>query len=161
MSAATIFVAAFGLSGCGPQERESAPPPAPTSSTVAPTVPSAPLPDPAALTDVVMKLTDPAVPGEEKVPLIEGATPAEAQTLDNFAKALSDNHMLPMTYTATELAWSDSGPLGTVRANVTLTTSKPDTAPFSFPMQFKQTPTGWQLSRSTADLLLAFGDGPR
>ncbi|BBZ33269.1 hypothetical protein [Mycolicibacterium confluentis] len=160
LSAATIFVAAFGLSGCGSEAREPAPPPAPTSSTVAPTVPSAPLPDPAALTDVVMKLTDPAVPGKDKLPLIEGATPADATTLDNFAQALTDNHMLPMTFTATELAWSGSAP-GTVQATVTLTTSKPNTAPFSYPMEFKQIPTGWQLSRTTADLLLALGDGPR
>lgn len=133
-------------------------PSSPTSS-VAPAPQGAPLPDPAALTDVVVALTDPAIPGTEKLTLIEGASPEDAEALDRFTKALSDNRMLPMTYTATELAWTDSAGGERLVANVTLTSSKPDTPPFSFPMEFLKTDSGWQLSRTTAEQLLALGGG--
>jgi hypothetical protein len=154
LSAATI-VAAFGLSGCS-EDAATPPPPPPPSATAATTSQPALLPDPAALTDVLMKLSDPAIPGPDKLPLVEGATPAEAATLDGFAKALADNHMLPMTFAATDLTWSEKS-RGNVRATVTATPGKPGSGTFTFPMEFTPTEVGWQLSRQTADQLLAFG----
>jgi hypothetical protein len=124
---------------------------------MAPAPQGAPLPDPAALTDVVAALTDPAIPGKDKLTLIEGATAEDAEALDRFTKALSDNRMLPMTYTATELEWTDSTGGERLVANVTLTSSRPETPPFSFPMEFLKTATGWQLSRTTAEQLLTLG----
>lgn len=104
------------------------------------------------------RLADPAVPGTDKLILIEGATPDEAPVLDNFAKALQDNKMLPLTFAATDLAWSDGDPRS-VTAAVTATPADTTAGPFSFPMSFKPAQGGWQLSRETADLLLAFGNG--
>ena len=98
-------MAALGLSGC----TTPGPPPAtPGSSVTAATVPAHPLPDPVALTDVVAQMSDPAVPGTEKLGLIDGSSAADASAMDGFAKALADNHLLPLTVTATDLAWSES-----------------------------------------------------
>jgi hypothetical protein len=155
LSAATI-VAALGLFGCG-QDATSSPQPSPPPATAAAPSQPASLPDPAALTDVLVKLADPTIPGVNKLPLVEGATPAETAALDNFAKALQDNQMLPLTFAATDLTWSQHN-RGNVRASVTITPAKPATGPFTFPMDFTPTQVGWQLSRETADLLLAFGN---
>ena len=158
LSAATC-VAAFWLSGCSTGPKPAPAPPPPTSSAPPSAVAPAPLPDPAALTDVLMRLSDPAIPGADKVALVEGATADEAASLDGFATALADNHMLPLTFSATDLAWSDRKP-GNVRATVTITSAQPDSGTFTFPMEFAPGPTGWQLSRETADQWLAFGTGP-
>lgn len=151
-------MAAFGLSGCS---HDSAPAPAPATppavAAPAETSPSAALPEPAALIDVLNRLADPAVPGTDKLNLVEGGTPDEAAILDNFAKALQDNKMLPLTFTATDLAWSAGDPRS-VTASVTATPPDPAVGPFSFPMSFTPAQGGWQLSRETADLLLALGD---
>ncbi len=161
LSAATIFVAAFGLSGCTHSDSSTVSPSAPPPTTVSVAAPPvAPLPDPAALTDVLAKLSDPAIPGNTKLALVEGSTPGEAAALDNFAKALADSRMLPLTFTAIELAWSEPDP-GNVSATVKITSAKPGSAPFTFPMEFKPAPPGWQLSRGTADQLLEFGNRPR
>jgi hypothetical protein len=160
LSAATI-VAAFGLSGCsdGPSgsttasSSAAAAVPAPVASS--PSQPGA-LPTPDALTDVLAKLADPAVPGSGKLPLVEGATAGEAADLDRFAKALQDNQMLPLTFAASDLVWSEDVP-GNVTATVDVTPADTGVGGFSFPMEFKPSPGGWQLSRQTADLLLAFG----
>ncbi|BBZ04082.1 hypothetical protein MCHIJ_35190 [Mycolicibacterium chitae] len=156
LSAATIFVAAFGLSGCSddPGAEPRAPVTPTTTSAPAPAV--APLPDPAALTDVLARLSDPAIPGDAKLPLVEGATPDQAGALDGFAKALADNQLLPLSFTATELSWSEADP-GNVWATVTATPAKPESGPLTFPMEFQPAGDGWQLTRETADLLLAFG----
>lgn len=106
------------------------------------------------------RLSDPAVPGADKLVLVEGATDTEIGTLDAFGTALRDNRMLPLEYTVTDVAWSQSRP-GYVEANVTATPADPAAAAFSFPMEFKtvadSTPPRWQLARQTAELLLAFG----
>jgi hypothetical protein len=160
LSAATI-VAALWLSGCAPRtpdNADTATTPSPTN-TAAPAPQSAPLPDPAALTDLLGRLADPAVPGTDKLPLVEGATAGDAATLDNFTKALQDNHMIPLTFTATNLAWSDENP-GNVVASVNATGPDPEAGGLSFPMEFAPAVGGWELSRQTADMLLVFGDSP-
>ncbi|MET0703395.1 MAG: hypothetical protein ABWY93_27440 [Mycobacterium sp.] len=154
LSAATI-VAAFGVSGCSDGSSGS------TAASSAPTAAEAPaqpgaLPQPQALTDVLGRLADPAVTGVDKLPLVEGATAAEAADLDKFAKALQDNRMLPLTFAATDMVWSPDVP-GNVTTTVTMTPADASLNAFSYPMEFKPAIGGWQLSRKTADLLLAFG----
>ncbi len=156
LSAVTILVAAFGLSGCSQAAEPVATPSSPTTTAAASN--AVPLPDPAALTDVLATLSDPAIAGADKLPLVEGSTVAESGVLDNFAKALQDNQMLPLTFVANGLTWSGQDP-GNVQATVTATPARPDGGTFTFPMLFKPTSTGWQLARETADLLLAFGNG--
>ena len=104
LSAAT-FVAAFWLSGCSTESKPASAPPPPSTSAPASAVAPAPLPDPAALTDVLVRLSDPAVPGADKLVLVEGATAEETASLDGFATALADNHMLPLNFIATYMAW--------------------------------------------------------
>ncbi len=149
---------AVGLSACS--HRESAAPPAPLSTTAPPSAPStqpAALPTAEALTGVLDRLADPAVPGAEKLTLIEGAQPADAETLDRFATALKDNGYLPLTFNAADIAWSDREP-GDAVANVDVGTANPDRPGFFFPMEFHPHADGWQLSRKTAQMLLAFGN---
>ncbi|WP_245905842.1 hypothetical protein [Mycolicibacterium palauense] len=157
LSAATILVAAFGLSGCAPEPA----PAGPTSTRAAPSSPAAPappeLPQPSALIDVLVTLTDPRVPGTDKLVLVEGAGAEEAPGLEAFATALADNGMLPLEFSVTDVAWSQRRPQD-VTANVTLTPPDPETGVFSFPMEFTPLPSGgWQLSRRTAEELLALG----
>ena len=84
LSAATA-VAAFALSACSPDRTSrrvvarvlGA---APQSRVRSPAPPTAALPAPEALTDVLNRLADPNVPGVNKVSLVEGATPESAQT---------------------------------------------------------------------------------
>jgi hypothetical protein len=145
-------VAALGLCGCTTQGPPAA---TPGSSVTAATVPAHPLPEAAALTDVVARMSDPAVPGTDKLGLIDGSSAADASAMDGFAKALSDNHLLPLTVTATDLAWSEST-TGVVTATVTITGagSSPD-APFSYPMEFVPAGDGWRLSRQSANQLFS------
>src|SRR5262249_35173153 len=114
LSAATA-VAAFGLSGCshtGPKVVSSSSSVVPVTSTlvIAAAPPTAPLPAPEALIDVLNRLADPNVPGVDKVGLVEGATTESAGTLDRFTNALRDNGYLPMTFAANNVAWSDKNP---------------------------------------------------
>jgi hypothetical protein len=158
LSAATI-VAALGVSGCSSHTPES------TTASVTATAAPAPaqtvtLPDAAALIDVLNRLSDPAVAGSDKLPLVEGATGDDAAALDKFANALQDNHMLPLAFSATDLVWSPDVP-GNVTANVHATPAAQGVGAFSFPMEFKPVGPGWQLSRQTADLLLALGATPQ
>jgi hypothetical protein len=162
LSAATA-VAVFGLSGCSHSQstgKSSVVPsgPAATSTTLAPVAApqAAPLPAPEALTDVLYRLADPAVPGSQKLTLVEDSAPDNAATLDKFTAALRDNGYLPLSFVATNIAWSDRDP-ATVVAVVNVKTPNPTAGAFSFPMEFKPYPGGWQLSRKTADTLLAFG----
>ena len=161
LGAATI-VAALGLSGCSTDvESKSAQSPVVPSvaaSAVAPPADSAPLPAPEALTDVMYRLADPAVPGKDKMDLVENTTPDEAGTIDRFAAALRDNGFTPLIFTATEIRWSDHEP-GDALATINVTTSNPaNPGGFTFPMEFRPHNDGWQLSRQTADMLLAFGN---
>ncbi len=118
-----------------------------------------PLPAPQALTDLLGRLADPNVPAAEKVNLIEGATAESAGTLDKFTTALRDNGYLPMTFTADDIAWSDKNP-SNVMAAIVVHTAKADNGTFTFPMEFTPSQGGWQLSRRTAEMLLALGKSP-
>ena len=163
LSAATALVA-VGLAACStshPRSETSAAsslPPA-TSTPIAPPA-TTPLPPPEALTDVLGRLADPSVPGANKVSLVEGATPESAATLDKFTNALRDNGYLPMTFTANDIAWSDQNP-SNVKASIAVHTNQPNNANFTFPMEFTPFQGGWQLSRHTAETLLALGKSPQ
>jgi hypothetical protein len=161
LSAATA-VAAVGLSGCShPGPKVVSSPSSTVHATTTPVIvaapPTAPLPAPEALIDVLNRLADPNVPGINKVSLVEGANPDSAGTLDKFTNALRDNGYLPMTFVANNLAWSDKNP-SNVMATVIVHTAKPDNGNFTFPMEFAPFQGGWQLSRRTAEMLLALGN---
>lgn len=171
LSAAAI-VAALGMSACSGNRSDSAPstpalpvtsaPPAPVQTPAAAPAPAPqipPVPVPEALTDVLYRLADPAVPGIEKVDLVEGASADKAVVLDKFATALRDGGYAPMTFDATDIAWSDRDPADVV-ANITVTPANPDAGGFSFPMEFTPYQRGWQLSERTAEMLLVFGKAP-
>ena len=158
--AAALAVAGMVLAGCGGQ-RESRPasappPPAPrtvSSSTVSP----GPLPPPEVLTGVMNRLADPAVPGADKLPLLQNSAPPDAATLDQFSAALRDGGFNPAVFTVTDVRWADQP--GDVLATVTVsTTNSAKPGEFSFPMEFGAGPGGWQLTRETAEMLLAFGN---
>ncbi|SPM42257.1 hypothetical protein MNAB215_4477 [Mycobacterium numidiamassiliense] len=163
LTAATAVVA-VGLAGCSHTEPKV--PASATSSVVPPAStpvvvtapPTAPLPVPEALTDVLNRLADPNIPGANKVGLVEGATPESAATFDKFINALRDNGYLPMTFGADNIAWSDKNP-SNVMASIRVSTAQPNHA-FTFPMEFTPFQGGWQLSRRTAEMLLALGNSP-
>ena len=161
LSAATA-VAAFGLAGWSHSEPKVLPSTSsaavsPTSSPLIVTAPpTAPLPVPEALVDVLNRLVDPALPGMNKINLVEGASPESAVTLDKFITALRDNGYLPMSFVANNIAWSDKNPSNVV-ATVTVNTAKGNNGTFTFPMEFAPLQGGWQLSRRTAEILLALG----
>ncbi|MFV0493971.1 hypothetical protein [Mycobacterium sp.] len=169
---AGVAVAVAGLLGCSrgsDSESDSAgdslPPPTPaataetpltTVSTVATaTVPPATeLPAPEALTGVLARLADPAVPGGEKLDLVDGSGPDTAGALDRFIAAARDSGYLPMAFEANDIARSSTDP-SNVAATVVVTTANEDHREFTFPMEFTAAGDGWQLSRKTADMLLA------
>ena len=160
LSAVTV-VAAFGVSGCTTPAGQPAPTsssPLAEASSVA--VPSpVPLPAPEALTAVMDRLADPVVNGGEKLALIQDGAPQDAATLDRFASALRDGGYVPVSFTATDVAWSEVKP-GEVLATVKVATSNPgDHGEFAFPLAFRPGPAGWQLTRDTAEMLLAFPPG--
>lgn len=154
---AVTSVAALMLSGCGSEPVPPAPEPATTTTTVpgAQSAPAAPLPAPEALTGVLARLADPSVPGEQKVALVQFATPEDASALDRFATATVDAGLAPLTFQAADLVWSDTE-YGDVVATVTIASANPglDNSTFTFPMQFTMHEGGWQLTRETADQLL-------
>lgn len=160
---AVAALAAFGLAGCSPSQPKiasSPAAPAPPATTIpVVTAPTAPLPGPEALNAVLARLADPTVPGADKVSLVEGATPESAGTLDKFVNALRDNGYLPMTFAANNVAWSDKNP-SHVMATVTVNTAQPNNPTFTFPMEFTPFQGGWQLSRRTAEMLLALSKSP-
>jgi hypothetical protein len=158
---AVIAAAILGLSGCSSHgskpsasDTESA---APTTSSPPAVPPTAPLPPPEALTDVLAKLADPNVPGTNKLNLVEGATPDSAATIDKFTNALRDNGYQPMTFVADNIAWSDRNPAD-VQATITVKTARANNGVFTFPMEFAPFQGGWQLSKRTAQMLLALGN---
>lgn len=113
---------------------------------------------------MMARLTDPAVPGAEKLGLVEDTAAPDAAALDRFATALRDTGFTPVTVSASEIRWSEDHP-GDVLATIKL--SGPDSGSdgsasgeFSFPMEFRRSGAGWQLTRDTAEELLAFGNGP-
>lgn len=167
LSAATT-VAALGVSGCADRQ-QAAPlnPAAPTLNGPALSAPTqapppadlGPLPPPEALGDVLYRLADPNVPGAEKLGLVEDTAPADSGTLDGFASALRDGGFSPITVKASDIRWSDSHP-GDVLATVAITGPTDSDGPgeFVFPMEFSRRGDGWQMTRETADMLLAFGN---
>lgn len=161
LSAATI-VAALALSGCSNHD-ESKPAPSPaapqsSAAAIAPSDPGAALPAPEALADVLYRLADPNIKGSDKLALVESTTPDDAVTMDRFAAALRDGGFTPLTVTASDIRWSDRAPNDAL-ATVNVTTSNPaNPGGFTFPMEFRPHDGGWQLSRETADMLLAFGN---
>jgi hypothetical protein len=158
LSAATI-VAALSLSGCSGDEHSASPKaePAPASASLTPTaaVQITPLPRPEDLAGVLYRLADPAVPGSQKLNLVQGATPDNADVLDQFATALLNGGFAPMKFDVRDVAWSERDPADVV-ANVNISSPNPGVAKFSFPMEFTPYQGGWQLSARTADVLLAF-----
>jgi hypothetical protein len=159
LSAATI-VAALGLSGCSRDEhpaRTSHPTTSVPTTTAPQEPPAAALPAPEALTGVLDRLADVNVAGADKVGLVEQGTANDAAALDKFGRALADNGFTPLTFEATDLAWSQSEPKNVV-ANVKVTAGGKNSArDFSFPMEFTPHGDDWQLTRHTADLLLEMG----
>ncbi|WP_025735441.1 hypothetical protein [Mycobacterium genavense] len=164
LSTATA-VAALGLAACSHSEPKVLPSsgsavPAPTSSPLLVAAPpTAPLPVPEALVEVLNRLVDPNVPGINKLALVEGATPDSAATLDKFINALRDNGYLPITFVANNIAWSDKNAANVV-STVGVNTAKGPNGSFTFPMEFAPIQGGWQLSRRTAEMLLALGNSP-
>jgi hypothetical protein len=164
---AAAAVAALGLAGCSHSGSKFVSPPssaahAPSSPFIVAAPPTAPLPAPQPLIDVLNRLADPNIPGGDKVSLVEGATPDSAGTLDKFTNALRDNGYLPMTFAANNIAWSDKHP-SNVMATISVKTSQAKNRNFTFPMEFTPCPPpqgGWQLSRRTAEMLLALGNSP-
>ncbi len=156
-------VLAVGLSACSSNQPKIASSPAaqapPASSIPVAAPPTSPLPGPEALNAVLTRLADPNVPGADKVNLVEGATPDSAGSFDKFINALRDNGYLPMTFAANNIAWSDKNP-SHVMATITVNTAQPSNPNFTFPMEFTPFQGGWQLSRRTAEMLLALGKAP-
>jgi hypothetical protein len=156
------LIAAMLVTGCDrkrPDAAASATADQPIPATAG-FVPAAPLPPPEVLTEVLYKLADTSVRGADKVSLVEGATKDEGTQLDRFGKALADSGYTPLGFTADDIAWSDTVP-GNVATKVTVHSENPALAGgFTFPMEFHPYFGAWQLSRRTADMLLALGNNP-
>lgn len=163
MVAAVLLACPPALAACGKDSHPAASESSATttsSSAAASPAPETPLPPPEALTDVLYRLADTSIPGEQKVPLVEGATNDDAAKLDKFGKALADSGYTPVGFTAENIAWASS-PAGNVATDVTVHSQNPAmTNGFTFPMEFKPSGPGWQLSRTTADILLTFNQNP-
>lgn len=161
LSAVTIaLVTALGVSGCVSDEPPAPAPSERASSTTAP--PSSPvanpLPAPTALTDVLFRLADTSVPAEQKLSLVQYATPEDQAALGNFGQALSDGGFRELTIDATDLAWASEP--GNVTATVRIGTADDPARTFTFPMEFSPLRDGWQLTRLTADQVLVLGAAP-
>ncbi len=76
--------------------------------------PAAPLPAPEVLTGVLDRLADVNVSGADKVVLVEQGTADDAAALDKFGRALADNGFMPLTFEATDLAFSQTEPKNVV-----------------------------------------------
>jgi hypothetical protein len=126
-----------------------------TTSGMAPPPAAAPLPPPDALTGVLMRLADTSVPAEQKLVLVQYSTPADVPALGNFGQALRDGGFTSPTVFATDIAWA--GTPGDVTATVTIGTSDDPGKTFTYPMEFSPAGNNWQLTRKTADQLLALG----
>jgi len=155
---AAAALGAFGIVACSSNPPKAASPPATQAAPATSAALTAP-PSPDALTAVLARLADPNVPSGDKVPLIEGASPDTAGTIDKFITALHDNGYLPISFAATNIAWSETTPTH-VMATVTVNTAQQSHPNVTFPMEFTPCPGGWQLSRRTADMLLAMSPSP-
>lgn len=154
-AAAITMAAAFGLSGCGSDEKSAAPTPErATSSTADLSAPpsAAPLPAPEALTAVLYRLADTSIPADQKLSLVQYSTADDQAALGNFAQALVDGGFREVTVAASDVAWSSTP--GNVVATVTIGTADDPARTFTFPMEFNPVRDHWQLTRKTADQLL-------
>lgn len=160
---AVALATALGVPGCSRDVAQPAQGSTPSATDVVPPAVQpadpGPLPPPEALSDVITRLADPAVPGTDKLALVENTTGPDAAALDNFATALRDNGFNPIAVSAADIV-----PIGPGDVLATITITAPDSATggggFSFPMEFRRIGNGWQLTRRTADTLLAFGESP-
>lgn len=158
------MVTALGVSGCTSPAPQPSPAPAISETDgFGPTAPtpsdSVPPPPPEALSDVIARLADPAVPGADKVALVENAGVADAPALDNFATALRDTGMTPVTVRASDIVPTKPGDVvATIKVTGPDSGSGPGGGEFSFPMEFRMSGNNWQLTRQTADMLFAFGN---
>lgn len=156
-------LAAAALIGCSnPAEPNSAAaasaPAAPPSAAVAPD--PAALPPPEVLAEVIYRLADPAVPGADKMLLVADTTPPDADALNGFASALRDSGYTPLAVRAGDLQWAP-GNSGAVSATIVITTPNPaQRGKFTFPLEFGAHAGGWQLTRQSAEMLLAFDNTP-
>lgn len=170
---AVAVVTALGVCGCSHDVAQPAPGPQTSISETDGFGPSVPtptdpgsLPSPQALSDLVARLADPAVPGTDKLPLVENSTAADVAALDTFAAALRDSGFTPVSVRASDIVSSRPGDV-VATINVTGADSGAGAggSGFSFPMEFRRVGNGWQLTRQTAEMLLAFGnariDAPR
>ncbi len=155
------IAAVIGVSGCASHDQAL---PAPAVPAVAVTGQGEPqgggglLPPSEMLGNVLYRLADTAIPGNEKLALVADTAPADTAALDAFGTALRDDGLSPITVTASDLRWSDN-PSGRVLATVTIAAVDPDDPrEFVFPMEFQADSGDWQLTRETAEMLLALGD---
>ena len=156
---AATTVAALGVSGCTGHDRAEQAGSLPQSPprVAAPPSESGPPPAPETLADVIHRLADPAVAGVDKLPLVQNTTRQDATALDRFAVALRDGGFAPITVVAADVRWSDTHP-GDAVATINITGANAENpGGFSFPMEFRRNGDSWQLTRETADTLLAFG----
>ena len=158
-------LAAAALIGCSnPAEQNSAPAaPAPAAPSAPPAAAPDPavLPPPEALAEVIYRLADPAIPGTDKMHLVADTTPPDADALNGFASALRDSGYTPLTVRAGDLHWA-AGHSGAVSATIVITTPNPaQRGEFTFPLEFDAHAGGWQLSRQSAEMLLAFDNSPQ
>lgn len=158
-----LVVLVLALGGCysaAQPDPLALPVPQPSAQTAAPEPAPGPIPPPDALTDVMYRLADPSVPGPGKLALVAGSSGPDAVALDRFAAALRDGGFSPVTFTATDIRWSQTQPAAAI-ATLTVTTTNPaKPGEFSFPMEFTPVPGGgWQLTRDTAEMVLAYGTG--
>lgn len=164
---AVTAAVAVALAGCSASAPRPGAVPAPeTTAAEPPAAPAGVLPPPEALTEVIYRLADPVVPGTEKLPLVEGATAADAETLDRFAAALRDGGFDPVRIGASDIRWAETRPAdvvatievapGGAAAAEAAPADGDDAAGFRFPMEFRPEGGGWQLTRETAEMVLAF-----
>ncbi len=156
---AVAVAAALGLPGCSSDEQDASPQTTPPRASASVSPPAAPqtaaLPSPDALAGVLYRLADPAVPGLQKLNLVEGATPENGAVFDAFATALVNGGFAPVKFDVRDVGWSDRDPADVV-ANVNVGTPDARGPRFAFPMEFKPSQGGWELSARTADVLLAY-----
>ena len=119
---AAIVVTALGLSACS-SDGKPAPVPRPRATQdtteVTDTTTVAPLPAPDMLANVIYRLADTSIPADQKLGLVQYATPDDQAGLENFGQALRDGGFSELTVQATDLHWS--GASNNVIANVTVT----------------------------------------
>ncbi len=158
-SALSVTIAAtICVSGCAHDDQALPQPAIPAligpESVTAPDE-TGPLPTPEVLSAVLYRLADTAVPGADKLSLVSDASPSDAAALDAFGAALRDDGFAPIIVTATDIGWSDDN-TDRVGANITITPADPeDPRGFTFPMEFRPSAVGWQLTSETGDTLLA------